>query len=664
LVRIPLLLAGALGLTCSLHEPLHAAALQPQVHRTITLHCDEAASSIGTTSFSETLLVETAVASSATLEIEETGTRVSAHADPPSSVHTISVPPRFGWTLVDLLPGTSNVRLEHPPHEGGTASPRLTLHCAPDERQLARLAWLRNVAAIDPKLQSALKKDAHEALLSQIDFLAGQVPSERLAGLPAHLRAQAYSWQDKSSDAIRQFGLAEESWQRTQQSGRALAARVGRVENIQKAGVYSTVMDLTGSLSALKGGDGYYPVRLRSSRCLALRYLGRRNEADSCYQTVITALRQMREIATYVSIVQDLALLKVELGDLDEAEKLGRDVLPQVEGPDAPVIRGRILLMLSDLDAWRGNIAQSIDGIRSAIREFGSQNSVRWEANAYLKLAMLYGRLGAVVEAKAAVASALSRLSMRDAPARVAAALTTFARITGEAGNPAEGIPAADLAELIDGWLGIQSERDAARSTKLSLLVQSGDLQGARFVLRRSAEVSPMYRTSWNLAKAKLDLADGKLNEVRAALEASSEHTQGERLQRLELQASLLAREGHPDRALALIERAAKDIQDIRDRTGNPLLRHVGRTATVAASKSGIPNSAWGRDSSPSRRSGSPARAPHPGLEGRWPEQPGKRPGSGRLHAARSFLRPGGRNLPVATAQCRSSHAERREGAD
>lgn len=382
------------------------------------------------------------------IELEEVGQNVVVSGA--ATDIKIPVPPRFGWHIFPRDRGLElSMRRAEPSLARGSV--RLKVHCGGSTREL--INWFSDASKL-----ASLSGEAALSALPMARNLVRSAPDARARALSLHLEAQALMEGGQSGAASDYFAEAERAWRDVGDQDRALAARVGRVEDLRRAGKLAAVLSLVAPPRAGIDDGSYYAIRLINSRCLTLRDIGRDAEAEKCYEWTMPRLDDLDERIEFVNTLQNYAVLQMERGRAAKAEEFARKALPLATGPNAAIVRGRIHLLLMRLALSRGDPVQAIIEDNAALDAFALARNPRWEANALLELAAVYRELGAYDEAYDAIHAALSRLSPKDAPARIASALVGLAAIDRLNDRSAEAVRWLDAARQIHGALGMKSD--------------------------------------------------------------------------------------------------------------------------------------------------------------------------------------------------------------
>ncbi len=406
------------------------------------------------------------------IELQEHGQDLQLDVAPATIEGEIGLPPRYGTTLLDV-PGnaTITVRRIEPGFPRGEWS--FVLHCAGSRDDGMRRDWLRDLS----KAVIGIRPGDPASVASSIETirrLEHAAVDARTRALALHAIAQGLLMLDASANAAIGFGRAEDAWLAAGQKAQAMAARVGRVEDLRRAGRYNDVLSLVPKPSAATDSSSYFAVRVVNSRCLSLRDLGRSEEARECYEWTLPRMDDLGERIEFVNTLQNYAVIQAELGRPAEAEQLARKALQLADGPNADIVRGRIQLLLADIALSKADPAAGISSVNDAIRSFTRSGNQRWQANALAVLATIYREIGAHEEAYEAIAEAFSRLRAKDAPARVAYALRVLSDIDLASGRRDDARNRLEEALRLHDSLRMSTESATDRARLVRLRADEG----------------------------------------------------------------------------------------------------------------------------------------------------------------------------------------------
>jgi tetratricopeptide (TPR) repeat protein len=505
------------------------------------------------------------------VEVEEQGQNVDLAISGGIAASEIRVPPRFGWRVAAADRNlVLTIRRSEQNRARGVV--RVTLHCArTPSRQV--FDWFESAAILARKM--SVPSDTSD-LVANADLLARDAPDARTRALALHLAAQAAMLAEHSALASARFLQAEHAWDAIGDRDRAMAARVGRVEDLRRAGKFQDVLAIAKMPSRASLATSYFALRLVNSRCLTLRDVGRLAESQTCYEWTMRRLDIMDERIEYVNTLQNYAVVQMEQAHPDRAEAVARHALGLVSGPNADIVRGRIHLTLMRLALSRAEPAKAVAEANDALDSFAVARNARWEANTYLELAAVYRELGAYDEAYDAIVAAITRLSPGDAPARIAGALTALAAIDRQTGRFDDALHWIAEAEHLHASLGMPAEvaTDKLASIRLRLAQGSdvdivgdvGDSESGDEVERSLLDIEiGLSHHDARRAKGRLD----RLTKTRLSL------SDGVRFARL--QANYQDLLGEPERAAEVRWRAAEDVAALAVRSRSRIMRSLLR---------------------------------------------------------------------------------------
>jgi tetratricopeptide (TPR) repeat protein len=514
-------------------------------------------------------------AAGAWLEIEEAGVDAGVvGAD--AGAFEVTVPTRYGRFF---LPAESraSLRVARVAPSKSRAAIRVRLHCALTPGDAIRVDWYRRAAEVSVRLMPIPRGEAPERTLADIARLDADSPDPSAHALAAHLRAQTWYAAARTSESVPAFAAAESAWLAAGDSSRALAARVGHVEELYRAGQYRRVLDAAIVPSGIAATDGYFAMRIVAGRCLAFTNLGELAKAIPCYTEVIRTTEGMAEHAEAASLLLNFADIQRQLGRSSEAGRIVLRAIDIVDGPFADIARGRAQLLLSTLALGRGDVVAALNQIDRAIARFDAVHDVRWAANALLRAASLYGQFGAIDESHAFIAAAFERLSERDAPDRVAAVQVTAARTDLREGEFDEALRSARSAQAIYQRLAMPQELDITRALIAAIHLKLDDVDAAEMAWRERASTAGPTALDWDLVGVQLAIRHGRLEDARATIAGLKRQTLTltRQLKLAEVEALYLERSGRRADALRGLHDTAVQVRDLASAAGNPLLAEL-----------------------------------------------------------------------------------------
>ena len=526
-------------------------------------------------------------ATEAWIEIRESGQQIKVSGDPSSEILRIAVPLRFGQYWVFARPGRQ-IDIERFQANSAAGAVVVSTHCEPSSPGAQRLAWIRTAAELADSLSAPLAKGKLDSYLESLRALARSAPDDKDSALALHMVAQAYLVNDRNADAAPAFETAEKSWMAGGAPEHALVARVARAEELRRTGQYSAALALTSGFS--DRWESYFRVRLENTRCLALNNLGQYPASESCYEANLRRLKNLGERGELVDTLYDFALLLENRGQGQKAQMVANQALAEVSTVNVPYIQGHVRYLLGWLAFRRGELARALLFADQALAYFEAAHMPRWEANALFDVATVYRSVDALDEAYSALSDAVSRLSMRDAPARMASAMIMFASLEQRSGNIQSAQLWSAAASAVYANLKMPLESDGALRLQLELRLQSGHPDGL------------LEEVSAHLQTESLNVADWLILAVRVSLNLGELRRAGEYLDRVSaypLQLSqqvhvalLKARvfEGYGDSLAAqqAIATATDSLRLIADHAGNPVLRYAIENQTLVLRRAGM----------------------------------------------------------------------------
>lgn len=499
------------------------------------------------------------------LDIEEAGVDLQVEGEP-TDTFKITVPTRLGRYWIPSTDGAS-IRLRRDQSSKGKIE--LPLHCR--RPSIRELAWYRRASDLSRNLMPVPVGIPKQQLLETLQGLVSDATEASARVLSAHLRAQVLYSSDNASEAASAFEVAELAWKNIADDRRAIAARVGRVEDLIRAARLDDAL----SLIRMDASGDYFGTRLAASRCQILRYKGQLSESATCYQATIAALGSQGEMTEMASMLLDQADVYRKMGRHSLSEDSAKRSRRLAVGPYAPLVRGRASLFLSDIHFDDGNIPEVLDDIHKALDDFESVRTGRWQANALMRAAKLYLHLNAEQEAGELLARARTLLSEKDAPARVAQLWLLEADGARRAQDSSRMLAAARKAQGILEPLGMSLELESARRLIADASIRIGNPHDAEDVLKKYRGTQD---ADWWILKVDASLAKGHLSEAKRwldRLQARRDLRLSQQLEYEDRRSRLLALKGQKSLAVKRSVRAAERIRSHARATDNPLLAYL-----------------------------------------------------------------------------------------
>ncbi|HEX7915624.1 CHAT domain-containing protein [Rudaea sp.] len=509
------------------------------------------------------------------VEIEESGAELD-FIDDSNGVIKVSVPPRYERYFLPVE-NLRKLRVKRDLASDVKAAFTVRLHCDPTKDERTRIEWYRSAAIITAQLRPVPRLENLQKLLGKIDELTNEASDSSSLALALHIRAQALFSASQAKQSTSAFGQAETAWHNAGDESRALAARLGRVEDLIRAGKYQDASRLSHWDGHPTTNDGYFSHRLSAAGCNVLDYLGELRRASVCYEKAIERFQADGEFPELVNVKLSLAGLQLNLGRPVQAIRQAteaRELLRRPGPDDSPVLKGRAEFLLGDAKTAVGDIAGSLRHFDTAFLEFTSANAHRWEANTMLRAASIYAEFGAVDEAHIFLQEALTRLSEQDAPARRAAAQLVLARTEARAGNLSEALRAAHTAEDIYNKLAMPVPLDLSRSIVADLELRAGNLDSAQALIPKF-----LPNASWTLLSARIALARGNLQGMQMLLHRLYQLKLNfvQQIETAQLESSLAENAKNYVRAQHILRDAALRIWNTASKTDNALLSELLR---------------------------------------------------------------------------------------
>jgi hypothetical protein len=518
------------------------------------------------------------VTGSSWLEIEELGQRVTVAAATTDLI-TIPQPLRYGWHWLQANAGETIVVQRREPQDHAATKIRATMHCSPSADLEARIAWLRRASELGATLDSPSGAEQLARSLTAIRKLDEDAANPLQHAIALHFSAELFGANSRAREAIDAFETAERAWLALRDHERALAAHLGRIEELHASDAHQAVLDGTPDPASLHGPQSYFATRLENPRCLTLQLLGRLDEAAACFDWLLAHYRTLDEGADYIAAAQNYAGLLRDRGDLKGAQKIGERSLELASGPYAPMLRGRLRLMLADLAMRRGQVARAFSDAELALGEFdqGQFDAALWQASTLTFTAALYSQVGANEEALGALGDAVRILSPLNAPGRMAAAMNIYADIETNLQRNDTALFWRHAAEQTYQRLALLPAWRSTRAKRLGLQIRLGDFADVAREVADIPATDPLYRTQRLLLGAELALHDARLEDALSALDQASRLPLSLRDQiRLTL---LKARHGYLAGERTSMQQAlsagARHVDTLARRAGNPTLAYV-----------------------------------------------------------------------------------------
>ncbi len=517
------------------------------------------------------------------LEVEEAGQRVKLATVSLEAI-TIPQPLRFGWHWLPVDADTTVTVQRTEPGSRARATVKVTLHCLPTPTAPAQIAWLQRAGSIGSALD---KPDRHlPETLATIDALRDDAPTPRERAIALHFAAEALAANSRNGEAIAAFATAEQAWSALHERERALAAHLGRIEGLRSTDAYQAVLDQTPDPATLHGAQTYFSARMENPRCLSLQSLGRLDEAAACFDWLLKNYHALGEYADYIVAAQNYAGVQRDRGDLKAAEDIGSRSLAMAIGPDAPMIRGRLRLMLADIALRRGQIAKSFAHAELAFREFDTDQFgvAPWRARSLMHMATLYSELGANEEAYGALGDAVNIIAPLKAVGAMALAMNIFADIETNTGHDASALLWRRGAEEMYARLGMAPAYQATRAMRLMMQARTGDPAGVKRELAAIPATDPLHAAQPLLLAAELGIREGRFDAARAALTQAIgvPLSLQDQIRIAVLDAKQRHGSGDPDGAQRVLRAAAINVDALSRRAGNEALRYVIARQTSA----------------------------------------------------------------------------------
>jgi tetratricopeptide (TPR) repeat protein len=504
----------------------------------------------------------------ALLWIEENGQDIEVVAETPPTV-TVQIPPRLGfWAF--RIGGNQTVRVARLRQGSAPGSVVARLICAPSAADRRELEWFENLSKLAERAKTPEARLA--ALLEAIDAARGDASDARLRALASHMRAQTLFVSGHTAEAVDAFAFAEEQWEALHLPIHANAARVGRVEELVKLSRYKEALDLVNLPP--EGEDSYFKARLRYTGCLARHYLDEVATASRCYQATIRSLERLGETLEASAVLVDLAALERGQEEWAQSQSSIARALELAQGPQSETIRGRAYVGLIDIDIERGDFAGALRDADRAVQAFEVAKQPRWKANALLKLADVYTRLGLLEDARGLANAAISVLTPVDAPGRVAAARSTLGAIDEAGSRLASALEQFDSARDIYVRLGMKAEETRTEVSRARVLTRMGRSDEAARELA-SLEDRTALETRLLLAETSLRAGNVQAADDLMGIAGKRAHSIGDENEVVRLRAFAYAAKGKTREGMESLLLQVERIRKIASATTNPVFAEL-----------------------------------------------------------------------------------------
>lgn len=523
------------------------------------------------------------------IELEERGQQVLFASATPGSVIELQAPLRHGWRLLRLDSMEPIVIRRAEPNDARGAV-WLSAHCTPIDH-FHQLRWVERATAFARTIDRSSDETRLEAFVVVARELVASAPDPKLRAFGMHLSAQMLLMNGRYADSAVAFGHAEMAWNSVGDRARALVARVARVEDEYRVGNYESVLELTvANMYSMTDETAYFLTRLRNTRCLALKATGRMDAAIECYKSTVATYERLDERSEHALALQTYAGALRDAGRLEDAQKVVDRGLRTVTGPDAPLNRGRLLLVAADLTLLRGDVAGSLKRMRDALDYFEVAGVRRWQANAMLGIADLYTRLGALAEAEAFLAQAVELLTPRDSPARMAQAIRLAANLEREAAHADFARVLASAVEWSYRSLDMPAAFDSARLMGLELDLEAGALDRVERAMPPMAERMTLNEVRWALLSAELAMERRRLDVAERELAGLQEKVLSlrDQVRFALLDARYWKESGNAEKSREVLLAMARRIDTLASATRNPVLEHVVRRQAIPLREAGV----------------------------------------------------------------------------
>jgi CHAT domain len=508
------------------------------------------------------------------LQLEESGQQIRTTGSTEATAIRIGQPLRLGQEWLPVRTG-SHVSVRRAEPDSAAGSVRATLQCTSPPDQERRIDWLRRLSLVEAQIDSPVDRNSVLQTVPVLQQLELSAIDERSHALAIHLRAMTLSTANDAANAAREFARAERSWRAAGESERARAAQLGRIESEFAAGDRSQVIKDTDAIAGQIRSLDYIGARMLNERCRAFEYFGQFDQAAACYEPLLKRLQALDERAEYINTLGNFANTQRKLGRLDLARALALRGL-DVQGPNAPMMRGRMHQLLSAIGRQQGDVASALGYIEAADGEYAGAGSAALSARASLSLdeAILFEQIGSYAEAYAGLRTTFALY----APAQqLALRAKIFSDLEADTRHYQSAAFWARIAEESFARDGLAPARDATRLDRMRLLLRLGDVHDVETAVAEDHDALPLYRSQWELLAAELALQQNRVEAAGAALDRlrGSRLTLRDQLRYAATAANYAVRSGAIPTAQRLLLDTARRTSVLARRAGSSVLRQV-----------------------------------------------------------------------------------------
>lgn len=389
----------------------------------------------------------------------------------------------------------------------------------------------------------------------------------------------------QTANAERLFRDAAERWRAAGEAGREAAARARLAETLWRQSRYQRSLTEAEAAQRLAdaAGAGYYAARSHNQRCLALRGLGRFEQARGCVEELPARFQALGELSETANALFNQAAMANEDGRPDSA----RAALAQARSlPDdalSAMVRGRLAHVEAGLESGAGRVQSALALLENALSHFELAGSGLWQASTYLHAARLHAALGADAEAQLLAESALRIYGELDMAERRAVATLLLARVLAERGDKAAAITQAEQAMALASGTSPQLRLDIALFLR-SLQPTLARTSTIEAIIDDGVEWTPRQRFDLAAARAQQALAAGDFEIAAtqlAVLEAQIPDLH-RRIDHERMRAQIDAAAGRPEAARRRLEVAIEGLAALAADAGTAALRQIAGRRLLA----------------------------------------------------------------------------------
>lgn len=540
------------------------SAATPAGPSRLALACRSAGGQVIETALnSNPAVVDISAPSSAIWQIVERGVELSVRASFSPQGEEVGLGTYRLGTLFGEVGGAETLEIRSVAATSVDRIGTLRLHCNPDRGLRATMHCLQS-------LRTSTESNPNSPVAAR-DLLC--------QASEAHLRASAAFRAGQMDDAHAYYRQAVSLWTQQADDARVGAALLGLAETKTRQGAHTEVLEIAlhAEQMARSGGVHYFALRARAQRCLALRNLGRYQQAEECADPLPESYLALGEVSEAANALYTIAAMAREDGQQVRAREALARALELPEAAITDLVAGRLSQIGAGLAADSGSINSALSLLDDALDRFHRAGAPIWIGGAYLAAARLHVALGANAEASALVGKAEQQFRIAQSPERLASSLLLRARVESAQGSTAEALSRVDEALVLYG----KGSRPQLRlnAALLGLSIESSPERLSQVQALSSPEVQLPSRAQFDLGLglAAYALAKGDANDAVRQLHLVAKLAPDlERKVKLELMlAQAYTRLGRPLRARVRLDQTISVLLAMARDAGSPALRQI-----------------------------------------------------------------------------------------